>query len=107
MSRTGINRLVGGTPNDDHAIQLEVVPCTEAYTFKVTTADLDGAGGSCARDIVFVNPGDNPNTAVNYKIRNNLILTIDNDPAAWDFLIPLFYGSFEDGDLNEWDDVEP
>jgi hypothetical protein len=107
MSRTGLNRLVGGTPNDDHAIALELVSCSSAHDIKVNTADLGaGVGGRCASLVVFVDPNDNPANAKNYKVYVPSI-TLNSSPSIWDFGAPMFYGHFDEGHFNDWDAVQP
>lgn len=98
MSRTGLNRVIGpaGGMNDDHAIQIDIVPCASAHDIKISTAALpSGISGSCSRAIDYVFPADPHTTAQDYKIVS-AALVLTNLPG-WEFNIPMFYGSFETG----------
>lgn len=109
MSRTGENRVVGGSPtNDDHAIQIEIVPCTESYNLRVLvgTTDSPSNTGECNVAIDLLHVLDPPVSAQAYRLTTPAIVTI-NELQSWDLKIPVFWNGFESGATSRWSGTVP
>lgn len=111
MSRTGVDRLVGGV--DDHQIQIDVVPCTGAEDFKIRVGATVSSSNlaECSVFMGFVFPNDPHGSAEAYKLLrtegvNAAKITLNED-KVWDLRIPLWWNGFESGTTNHWSDVEP
>jgi len=106
MSRTGIDRVIGG--GDDNTIGIELVSCAGSWDVKVLagTPTITGALGECASGVDFVFPLDPHHSAQAYKLLSGVNLTINN-AQNWDFGIPLFWNGFESETTNHWSSVSP
>ena len=109
MSRTGENRVVGGSPtNDDHAIQIEIVPCTESYDLRVLVLETQdpSALGECSVAIHLLHLFDPPVSAQAYRLTSPAIVRI-NPLQDWNLKIPVFWNGFEAGNTARWSATEP
>ena len=106
MSRTGIDRTIGGV--DDHAIGIDLVSCAGAWDIKIKvgTTVLPTSLGECTAPVDFVFPGGPHSSAQDYKILGPTTLVLRNT-VAWELGIPVFWNGFESGTTNHWSSVTP
>ncbi len=108
MSRTGVDRLVGGT--DDHLIQLDIVPCTGTEDIKISVGPtaFSTSLAECRSAIGFVFPNEPHPPAQAYKLLGGIVRTVIlNEDKLWDLRTPLWWNGFESGTTNHWSGVIP
>jgi hypothetical protein len=108
MSRTGINRAIGG--GDDNSIGITLVSCAGAYDVKVVvgTPIIPGVLAECDARTGYVFPAAPHPPAQDYKLVGPYDLVVNAAFASsFDFRIPVFWNGFEIGSTDNWSSAVP
>lgn len=98
MARTGLDRLTGTA--DDYSVVLQIVDCANPHELTIQLGPITPSfAGQCVASVDFTTPNPpQPATATSYKLLTGAVITMNSTPSAiFNFLIPMFYGSFESG----------
>jgi hypothetical protein len=107
MARTGLDRLTG--TSDDYQVTLQIVDCADPHDLTIESGPINaGFLGQCLAGVDFTTPNPpQPATQSSYKLLPGVITMNTVSTATFNFLIPVFYGSFEPGTFDAgWNVVQ-